>query len=179
MSHIQNVAVWMGCLLAACVVGCSENAPKTVTTTKEAPVVQLPAPPVPEEKPKIAEAPASKPAPELPASTYDSKPPYPVELHVSSPKDEQPGWLKILTLDKEEQPAAAKGQFPEQNKFVVDTQNVQRIQLHISHLPLASGKRIILRIDNQGIQIVRNNRDFVTLLRKPTGEWVTEPPPKE
>ncbi len=122
---------------------------------------------------------ATQPAATQPASTYDSKPPYPVQLYVRSPEDEQPGWLKVLELADEKQPAAVKGSFPEQNIMIVETQNVRRIQIHVGHLPLAAGRRITLRIDKQGIEILRKGREFVVLKRSLTGEWVIEPTAKD
>lgn len=107
----------------------------------------------------------------LPASTYDSKPPYPVSIFVRSPEDEQPGWLKIMALANTESTASCTGRFPEQNRIEVQTSNVQQIRLHISHLPLAERKRIILRIDDQAIELARKNRDYVILERRSTGEW--------
>ena len=113
-----------------------------------------------------------KPVPaSMPASTYDSAPPYPVRIFVRSPEDEQPGWLKILSLSDTKAAATCTGQFPEKNQIEVKTNNVQQIRIHISHLPLAEKKRIVLRIDDQAIELARKNRDYVILERRGTGEW--------
>jgi len=113
----------------------------------------------------------------MPTSTYDSKPPYPVQLHVRDPDQEQPGWLKILLLTDENLIATAKGTFPEKNRICVETENVALLSIHISHLPLAEGKRIVLHIDDHGIELARTARKFVVLERRPTGLWKTVPEP--
>jgi hypothetical protein len=174
----------VGLMFTLTLAGCSEKTSRKPASppADEKAVTELPPPVVPSSQPESSlppEAPATKPVEALPASTYDSKPPYPVDLYVRTPQDEQPGWLKILDLADKDALATTKGTFPEQNKMVVDTQNVERIQIHIGHLPMAEKKRITLRIDNQGIELVRNKRNFVTLIRRPTGEWVVEPPPKD
>ena len=116
----------------------------------------------------------SQPVPDsMPASTYESKPPYPVELHVRDPDQEQPGWLKILGMTDEDLIATANGTFPERNQIHVNTENVALLSIHIGHLPIAEGKRIVLRIDEQGIELARTGRDFVVLERRPTGMWKT------
>ncbi|HOW71319.1 MAG TPA: hypothetical protein PKY77_12015 [Phycisphaerae bacterium] len=107
----------------------------------------------------------------LPTSTYDSTPPYPVRIFVRSPEDEQPGWLRILSLIDPKAAAACSGQFAVKNQIEVTTDNVRQIRIHISHLPLAERKRIILRIDDQPIELARKNRDYVILERRTTGEW--------
>ena len=136
-------------------------------------VAPLPARSAPAIKPPAATQPAARtqPAATLPASTYDSRPPYPVQLHVRSPADEQPGWLKIVELVDGDRPATASGTFPEKNRIVVDTGNVQQIRVHVGHLPLARKKRVVLQIDGQAMELSRQ-RDFTTLKRRPTGEWV-------
>ncbi|MHC4442568.1 MAG: hypothetical protein ACYTF1_01165 [Planctomycetota bacterium] len=127
----------------------------------------------PATRPAATQPTATKPAATLPASTYDSKPPYPVKLYVRKAEDKQPGWLKIVELANPDIPAKAVGTFPKQNRFYVETNNVRQISLHVSHLPLSPRGRIILQIDNQGIEISRKKgRKYVTLERRPTGQWV-------
>jgi hypothetical protein len=113
--------------------------------------------------------------PSLPPSTAETTPPYRVELHIRSPKDKQPGWLKIMELSNEDASAAAMGIFPEQNRINIDTENVRRIRIELGYLPLAEGKRVVLRIDNQPREIVSRDRKFVTMERRPTGEWSVVP----
>jgi hypothetical protein len=56
--------------------------------------------------------------------------------------------------------------------MIVETDNVQQLEVHIGHLPLAEKKRIILRIDGLGIELIRGDREFITMERRPTGAWV-------
>lgn len=131
-----------------------------------------------------AATPTTKPTPatrpdELPPSTFDTRPPYTVQLYVRKPEDKQPGWLKILTLDDAQAVAKANGVFPRQNIIEVATGNVRSIRVELGYLPLAEGKRVILRIDDQGIEITQRDRRFITLERRPTGQWAVLKPPQD
>ncbi|GMV95933.1 MAG: hypothetical protein AMXMBFR83_03020 [Phycisphaerae bacterium] len=126
--------------------------------------------------PPPATRPQSAPEDALPPSTFDTRPPYTVQLYVRKPEDRQPGWLKVLALSDESATATATGAFPEKNRIEVATANVRRIQVELGYLPLAEGRRVVLRIDNQGIEITQRGRKFITLQRRPTGEWVVERP---
>jgi len=168
-------------LLAVLPMGCKPSAPRAVATSS--PAATLPAA-QPASQPTAATAPvssqpaqsrpasqpASKPASQ-PVSTYSPRPPYPVHLYVHSPEDKQPGWLKILQLASTDTLATCSGVFPEQNVIEIQTNNVQMLSLHIGHLPLAEGKRIVLRIDGQPIELARKNRTFVVFQRRATGRW--------
>lgn len=169
--------------LASIPAGCSDAAPNAkvekpaTSTLRDRHAETAPADSRPDDEPlpsKPATQPqgeVSPPRPAAPASTYDSKPPYPVDLHVNSADDSQPGWLRIVQLDVADAPAAAHGEFPEQNVMVVDTQNVRRLEVRINDLPMAEKKRIILRLDGQGIELIRGNRRSVILERRATGAW--------
>lgn len=109
--------------------------------------------------------------PAKPKSTYSHDPPYPVSLFVENPKEKQPGWLRIEALVDDDALGTAKGTFPEQNRIYVDTGNVNRVRIHVGHLPLRPKERVILQIDGQGMVISRS-REFTTLERLGTGEWV-------
>ena len=175
-------AFLVGCalLLSALAVNCNEHAQPVPAQTQpqERPAKPAAAPatssaaaePAPEATPKPL-PPETQPEPALPESTYDSKPPYPVSLFVKSPDDKQPGWLKIEKLADDKQIATAAGKFPEHNRIYVDTGNVRRIRIHVTHLPLRANERVILQIDGQGMVLSRN-RPFTTLELSPTGEWV-------
>lgn len=127
----------------------------------------------------VATAPAeSRPVASQPVSTYDSNPPYRVKLYVSNPSDKQPGWLRILKLNDENQTATAEGFFPGQNDVNVTTGNVQQIEVHINFLPLAPRKRTFLRVDGQVIEIVTRDRPYVVLERSPAGVWKVLPQKK-
>lgn len=125
----------------------------------------------PAETPKPTTAPATQPEAVVPKSTYSSEPPYPVSLFVKDPAEKQPGWLRIDGLVESKQMGTATGTFPEQNRIYVETNNVNRIRIHVTHLPLRPNERVVLQIDKQGMVISRS-RPFTTLERLATGEWV-------
>jgi hypothetical protein len=167
--------------------GCPKQAPpEQKTAESESPAVQPHVPP-PVERPAAQSQPAvpapapvtkpaeTQPAASQPASTYEPRPPYTVKLFVRNPQTKQPGWLKILKLADEQQPATAEGVFPEQNDISISTGNVERIQVQIGFLPLAPRKRTFLHIDRQGIEIVTKGREFVILERSPAGAWSVVP----
>lgn len=198
MNHNQRTG-WDGCRLACTAAiafcmftsaGCKdrnqEKPPATSPTkdVKEKPTPEsasAPAQPDVTTKPATSQPAASQPAasqPSIPVSTYDSKPPYPVQLYVRSPDDKQPGWLKIAQLDDSDKLATTHAQFPKQNRIYIDTTNVKQLRVHTGHLPLAPGKRVILQIDGQGMELSRK-RAHTMLQRRPTGEWVIlKMPPK-
>jgi len=171
--HIRQSAGMVVVIFALVIAGCSKQTQQKPVASKPA---ETPATQSAESMPASAPAPTPIPAPPVttrPASTYDPSPPYPVQLNVKSPDEKQPGWLRILEKDADDLLATANGRFPRQNRFSIDTNNVKQIRIHVSHLPLAPRKRIILHIDQQGIEILRKKgRDFVTLERRPTGEWI-------
>lgn len=123
-----------------------------------------------------ATRPATRPREGLPVSTFDTHPPYTVQLYVRKPEDPQPGWLRVLALQDQEAVARARGVFPRQNIIEVQTENIQQIRVELGYLPLAEGRRVVLRIDDQGIEITQRDRRFITLERRPTGRWEVERP---
>lgn len=167
-------------LPAACTDGARKKPPATAPARPAPPVETRPSvatrPALPATQP--ATAPASRPAetkPAGPLSTFSSRPPYPVELYVRDPDEKQPGWLRVVELSNAEAMGKVQGVFPEQNSIEVQTENVRRLEVHVGYLPIAPGKRIRLLIDNKGIEL-RRNRRYVTLERRPTGEWVAIDP---
>jgi len=180
---IRNIGLYVGLLLNLSLTGCSDRGTQKPMTNpaKEPQVVQSPASspaPVTSQSESSITITSAPDLPALPPSTYESKPPYPVEIHVRTPKDEQPGWLKITALADTKSPAGVKGSFPEQNLMIVETQNVARLEIHAGHLPLAARKRVVLRIDKQGIQLIGDNT-IVVMTRRPTGAWEREKPTKD
>jgi len=178
-------------LTAVLLAGCKQRPPQQPTKTRPAvPPASKPAPPASEPAQtqpvtQLATQPTTQPATRpatppttQPSSSYDSKPPYPVRLYVRSPEDKQPGWLKIMQLADADSLATCRGEFPERNRICIETDNVRILRLHISHLPLAARKRIVLRIDDQGIELAHKKRAYVILERRSTGEWVVAKPRK-
>ena len=175
-------ACWvMAAWLTVLPMGCKPSTPRAVATSSpeatppvarsaSQPTTQAAAATSQPAQSQPASQSASKPASQ-PVSTYNPRPPYPVHLYVRSPEDKQPGWLKILQLANTDTLATCSGVFPEQNVIEIQTNNVQMLSLHIGHLPLAEGKRIVLRIDGQPIELARKNRAFVVFQRRATGRW--------
>lgn len=159
--------------VAGALSGCSERSPRRPAMPATGPSTAR-APATRSVGTAPATAPATRPQAEGPVSTFSSRPPYPVSLHVRSPDEKQPGWLRILELDRDKAPAAAHGIFPEANDIRVETQNVRRIRVHAGYLPLVESKRTRLLIDGQGIELVSKRR-HVTLERRSTGQWVVLP----
>ena len=140
----------------------AETQPATRPATATAPATQ----------PTTATAPATGPAAvALPPCTYDSRPPYPVRLFVRKPSQDQPGWLRITELGDENDIGTCTGVFPRHNRIEIESGNVRELRLHISYLPLAEKKRIILKIDGQTMELARKRRSYVTLERGVTGAW--------
>lgn len=175
--------LWTCALILA--IGCSNEPGRRAVKTQpseQSAAQTLPPPPVPLPQTQPAEPPPGDKPPEppvatqpaKPASTYDPRPPYPVDLYVTSPDEKQPGWLKILGLVDEKDMATAGGRFPEQNRIHVETRNVSRIRIHVSHLPLSPTERVILQIDGQGM-VLNRKRQYAVLERRSTGEWVILP----
>lgn len=184
MTRISILRAWRTALTAAvllCALACNRHSqppapdknqpadkptatrPADTPTTKPGATTQ----PVPATKP----APATRPVEPEPVSTFDPRPPYPVKLYVRKPEDKQPGWLKIMKLTDEHAVAKAQGRFPEHNIIEIQTENVSTIRMELGYLPLAENKRVILRIDDQGIEITQRDRRFLTLERRSTGRW--------
>ena len=154
----------------------SKPAASDVETATPAPV----ATPPPATPPAATQPATTQPVTTRPASTYHPKPPYPVELYVLDPDEKQPGWIRIMELANDKAIATGKGTFPEQNRIYITTDNVQRLRIHIKHLPLNLRKRTILRIDEQPMVLsTKKKREHVFLHRLSTGEWVVDPPPKK
>ncbi len=190
MSRFRSAAMLLMTISAVLAMGPSNgcNEQNGRETVKPPPAEQTPRPvapeaPVPpnnhpEAQTKAAEPlrapesqPATRPVASRPESTYSSEPPYPVSLFVKDPAEEQPGWLRIDALVDDKQLGTATGTFPEQNRIYVDTGNVNRVRIHVGHLPLRPNERVILQIDKQGMVLSRS-RPFTTLERLATGEWV-------
>lgn len=170
---------WIGCLIltGTLLSGCEDQPGRQKTPVVEAPQTPMTAPAT-EPAAVSATAPATRPttAPATqPMSKYDPTPPYPVDLHVRAPEDPQPGWLRVTALADEEALARASGVFPEKNRMYVETENVYGLRVYLRKLPLAEGHRTFLRIDGQNFELLRKGRVYVTLQRRPTGEWDVVP----
>lgn len=173
--RVMVLLVVLGAIAAMGPDGCNEQGGREPVTASS-PQASQPLAAVARTQPAPAtrpvEPPATQPQATVPKSTYSSDPPYPVSLYVTDPAEQQPGWLRIEGLIDSKQLGTATGRFPEQNRIYVETNNnVSRIRIHVTHLPLRPNERVILQIDKQGMVISRS-RPFTTLERLSTGEWV-------
>lgn len=98
---------------------------------------------------------------------------------MAHPKEKQPGWLKVAELEEKGQLAEVLGQFPKRNVIEIETNNTRQLLVHIGQLPLAAKKAIVLRIDEQGIQVFPRGRDYIGLRRSPAGLWSVFTPDME
>jgi hypothetical protein len=188
----RSSAGWLGVLLAAGALawmGCRETPkpppelPATMPKTAPAapPEAESVAPPLTQPTAPVASRPAAAevPRPKLPKPQYEDVPPYRVVITVGSPDDPQAGWLHIESLADDKREAAVNGLFPEANRIRVDTNNVAELSLDLSMLPIRPKRRIILSIDNEGIELSQRHKGKIRLSRSPTGHWtVTTPIPQ-
>jgi hypothetical protein len=142
-------------LLAVAVAGCpeSETAPPPVAATRPA------EPPVPE---------PVEPQPQDPAH---------VEVRIQTLADPQQGWLRIEAIRDSAVGAWATGWFiAEQNKIVIDTEDVDQFSINLSKLRLDWDRRVVLRIDGRSSELTPKRRPILRLRRSPAGSWdVVEP----
>jgi len=140
-----------------------------------------------DEEPSSRPPTATKPAPvaqparhDIARTAYQETSPYRVDTVVLSPDDPQAGWLRILALDKPTRKATVSGVFPRQNVMQVDTDNVGKLSIDLSMLPIKPRRQIIVQLDRQGIELSQRHRGRVVLQRSHTGLWtVLTPIPQE
>jgi len=175
--HFRFFGLWLTLVVAGLVGlwgGCRRKPPIPVAATLPATTQPSQAPPSQPASTQSASAPATAPASRpaaLPPSTYDPRPPYTVRLYVRDPAQKQPGWLRIAELADKKSTATCQGVFPRRNRIEIETTNVRRLCVDVGFLPLAPGKRLILSIDGQTMELIRKNRRRVQLERGKTGAW--------
>lgn len=172
---------WMIALAACLLVSatCSRKSPETQKATPSA-----------TKKPAVVSQPASQPTTEpaadtqpaetqpttrpttRPASFYSPEPPYTTQLYVFEPGEKQPGWIEVTRLSNDKQMASAMSTFPRQNRIIIDTDNVNQLNIDIGFLPMNRGKRTILRIDGQNMELTATrDKNQITMQRSPIGKW--------
>jgi len=175
----KSALILCGAVVFLAAPGCPKQKKQTAPVQPQISDVETAAPapvkPSPPATQPATQPAATQPVTTRPASKYNSKPPYPVELYVSAPDEKQPGWIRIMELTDDKTLATSKGTFPEQNRIYINTDNVQRIRIHIKHLPMNRKKRTILRIDEQPMVLsTKKQREYVYLRRLSIGEWVVD-----
>ncbi len=121
-------------------------------------------------EPEPATATPTETAPTAPATTQPDDPNQLV-VTVSSPKDPQRGWLVIEAFEKADKPATAIGQVVGPRKVLVTTDNVKRIKILLARAGLPTNRSVILRIDNQGIEITGRRGPIAAFERSLQGVW--------
>jgi hypothetical protein len=120
------------------------------------------------------EPPATKPGPEAPATTTTSAPAREAEpgrMVVRIPGARHQGWLVIDAAADSEKEAFAEARLVSPSHLVVRTRNVERLRLELGQLKGRSPSRLILRIDDQGIEITGARGMSISLIRSKTGAW--------
>jgi hypothetical protein len=90
---------------------------------------------------------------------------------VLDPRERQNGWLVIEAFEKPNQPAKAVGEVVKPRKLIVTTDNVKVINIILPKAGMPSGKRVVLRIDNQGIEITGRHGPVRRFVRSLQGVW--------
>ncbi|HUU82960.1 MAG TPA: hypothetical protein VM243_05585 [Phycisphaerae bacterium] len=126
-------------------------------------------------KPAVVAPPAEPAAP--PATTVAPDPHQRVEVRVRTISDPQDGWLRIEAIHPDAPGAWATGGFlREQNKIVIETENVDEFSINLPQLRINWDQRVILRIDDRSSELTRKRRPRLYLRRTPAGAWeVVEP----
>lgn len=145
-------------LVAVALVGCREAPRKQQTTT--APQQQSPV-----DTPPTATQPATQPAATAPAD------PLHVRLHVRDVTDPQSAWLRIEALTAGASSAKAEGRWLRKNVLEINTTDADRVRIDFSELPVAAGRRIVLRLDQQGFDLASDIGPVVDFERGRAGMW--------
>ena len=121
------------------------------------------------------EPPATKPDPGASAPTATTSAPVgeaePDRIVVRIPGARQQGWLAIDAPADPEKEAFAEARLVSPNRLVVRTRNVERLRLELGQLKGRSPGRLILHIDDQGIEITGVRGMSISLIRSKTGAW--------
>ncbi len=153
-----------GCVVLA-VAGCREP-----SATSRGPVSQPDARPV--HKPAsltTAPAPTTAPTPTTHQTTVTT--PGRIVVRVRDLSEPQWGWLVIEEMVESGTPASAIGVVAGPRKLVVTTNNVQGIRIDLPKAGMPSDRRVVLRIDDQGIEITGRRGPIARFERSRQGAW--------
>lgn len=107
--------------------------------------------------------------------TKPVEPPKPPPVLAFSPPGEiglEQGWASIDERADGAQRAWIEGTLQRSDKIVIDTNNVRRFTLKLSHLRVDWNERIALRIDGATSELTKKRWPSITLERTPAGAWV-------
>ncbi|MBN1344354.1 MAG: hypothetical protein JXQ73_16825 [Phycisphaerae bacterium] len=98
-----------------------------------------------------------------------------LEVTVLDPRERQEGWLVIEEIEKAGAPAKAIGLIAQPRKLIVTTDNVKIINIILPKAGVPSNKSVVLRIDNQGIEITGRYGPVRRFERSVQGVWSAKP----
>lgn len=155
--HARFAAGLAAAIAGSAVCGCPEPEPTTQPVATSRPAAVAPAPETP------------------PSPTPD--PHQRVEVRVRRLTDPQDGWLRIEAIRTDAPGAWATGEFlQEDNKIVIETEDVDRFSIRLPELHADWDHRVVLRIDGHSSELKRKRHPILHLHRTPTGAWeVVEP----
>jgi hypothetical protein len=94
-----------------------------------------------------------------------------IVVRVLRPSDPQSGWLTIEEVHKEGKPATAIGTVIGPRKLEVTTENVKSIRINLPKAGMPTNRRVILRIDHQGIEITGRYGPTARFTSTVNGNW--------
>lgn len=169
MIRSRDTAITICGLAALAVAGCRQpsvaptapaSQPKTAhVTTQEAP------------KPDDTESakPAKAPVPTTTQTTVIT--PGRIVVTVTDPNQPQRGWLVIEEIAKPGRTATAIGRIAGPRKLLVTTKNVKIIRIELPKAGLPGNRSVVLRIDDQGIEITGRRGPTARFERSLQGVW--------
>jgi hypothetical protein len=154
-------------VIAGCARQATTTRPATQPTDQTAVAPQEPHSQVSE--PRVIEPPAK---PIVPASRPATKPSEPrFEVTSLGPNGKEAHWIVVEKwadgLDK----GTVFGKWLRPNVMEIEVKGAEQVRLMLGRLPIRSGSRIILRIEDASMELGRNLLPTVRLRRSSTGAW--------
>lgn len=115
---------------------------------------------------------SEKPEPAQPAAAPKPEGSQPVPSATSKPAAAQeiPDYLIVVERIESNKAASVAGRVSPPDRLTVDTSNVARLRIDRSRLPFAAGRRVALRIDDQGVELTGKSQ-IIELVRSRNGAW--------
>jgi hypothetical protein len=135
----------------------------TLSTCRQAAPVEEPATSPRPAEGVTAPAPATQPA-EVVRSAADERGPSPLDSHR--------GWLRIDQLYDDVEGGWVTGDVDKsRNRIIIETNNTRRFSIDLSALPIRWDRLVVLRINDQTMELTRKQRSMVSFQQTPTGGW--------
>ena len=154
--------VVVGTTWAVC--GCAKQEPASLPVTT-APADSEPVTSAPTDSDRTTSKP---PATSQPGSEEDA---FKFVISLKGPEDRQVDWLQVERWADGADSGYVRGEWIEANKMKIETMNAERIRLRLGRLPISPGGRIIVNLDDKGIEISRSLLPTVRMERSATGRW--------